>query len=339
MNRKTYQLLAFAGALLAYGGIASAGTPHAAAGSTISNTASVAFDVGGNPQTPAASNTVNIQVDELLDVDVALQSANPISTLSPATDQPIRYTVTNLGNGSEQFDLTGNLAVGGDQFDPTNLEFYIDDGDNVFEPGAGDGAAVTSITLAGEAIGTVWLAVDIPAALADGDLGNVTMTATSVTAAGVPTSGTALTAGAVYAGGGTGGSDAVIGTSGGTNTDVGGYQVANISFTVTKSSTVVNHPTFGTNPVPGATITYTIVVDTAGSGTATNVVVTDDAPANTTYVAASMTVNTVAKTDANDGEAAPACNFNVTNPGGIHCALGTLTGVTNNTVTFQVTIN
>jgi uncharacterized repeat protein (TIGR01451 family) len=338
MNLRTIRMLALAGAALAYGGLASAGTPHAPAGSTISNTASVAFDVGGNPQTPASSNTVNIQVDELLDVSVTLQSANPTATLSPAADQPIRFTVTNLGNGSELFNLTANLALGPD-FNPTNLEFYIDDGDNVFEPGAGDGAPVTSITLAGEATGTVWMVTDIPAALADGDIGNITMTATSATAAGAPTTGTALTAGAVYTGGGTGGSDAVIGTSNGFDTEAGGYQVANISFTVTKSSAVVNHPTFGTNPVPGATITYTIVVATAGSGTATNVVVTDDAPTDTTYVANSITVNTVAKTDANDGEAAPACNFNVTNPGGIHCALGTLTGVTNNTVTFQVTIN
>ena len=38
-----------------------------------------------NPQTPINSNTDNIQVDELLDVSVTLQSANPIAASDAAT--------------------------------------------------------------------------------------------------------------------------------------------------------------------------------------------------------------------------------------------------------------
>lgn len=331
MDLQRLRLLTFAVAALAWGGIASAGAVHAPAGSTISNTATVDYEIGGTPQPPVDSPTDVINVDELIDVDVTRQSANPVSTLTPATDQPIRFTVTNLGNGAETFDLTGDLAVGGDDFDPTGLQFYIDDGDNVFEPGTGDGAPVTSIALAAETTGTVWFVADIPAALVDGNLGDITMTATSQTGTGAP--------GTVFAGAGTGGVDAVIGTSGGDDLDVGGYLVANIVFNVTKTSAILSDPLGGTQPIPGAVIEYTITVSTTGSATADNVAVTDDIPTNTTYVAGSITVNTVAKTDAVDAEAAPACDFNSTNPGGIHCGLGSLTGVTSNTVTFQVTIN
>jgi uncharacterized repeat protein (TIGR01451 family) len=320
--------LTFAVALLGYGGIASAAV-HAPANSTISNTATVDYDVGGNAQPTITSNTEDILVDELIDVDTALQSASPVAVLTGALNQAIRFRVTNLGNGSEQFNLSANLTLGGDQFDPTGAEFYIDDGDGIFEPGAGDGAVVTSITLAGETFGDVWLSADIPAALADGDLGDVSVTATSDTGTGV--------AGFVFVGDGTGGVDAVMGNSGGDDVDTAAYQITDVSIVVTKSSSVLDQ--FATNqPIPGATITYTITVTSSGSGTATNVSVQDDFPANTTYVANSITVNTIAKTDAVDAEAAPACDT-TTNAGGIYCLLGTITGVTNNTVTFQVTIN
>ena len=313
---------------LALGWAGLAGAAHAPANSTISNTASVQFTVG-TVTSSQNSNTDTLTVDELADVAVARQSPSPVTVLGGATNQPIRFRVTNLGNGSEQFDLSANLALGADQFDPTNAEFYIDDGDGVFEPGIDDGAVVTSITLAGETFGDVWLVADIPGAVSDGDLGNVSMAATASQGTGVP--------GSEIVAAGDGGVDLVFGNSGGTANDTGAYQVSNITITITKAS-VVTGP-LGNQPVPTSTITYTITVTTAGTATATAVAVEDDFPANTTYVLGSMTVNAVAKTDLNDAEAAPTCDSNITNVGGIHCLLGTLTGPTTNTVTFQVTIN
>lgn len=314
-------------AAVAYGGLAAAAV-HAPANTAIANTATLNYQVSGSPQPPINSNTVTVTVDELVDVDVTRQSANPLAAFSPATDQPIRFTVTNLGNGSEQYNLTGNLVVGGDQFDPTGLEFFVDDGDNLFEPNAGDGAAVTSITLAGEAVGTVWFVADIPGGRTDGDLGNVTLTATAATGTGAP--------GTQVAGQGTGGVDAVFGTSGGDDLDAAGYLISNIAFTVTKTAVLLD-PFGGTQAVPGTVITYTMTVTTTGSGSATGVVLQDDVPANTTYVAGSTNLNGGAvETDAADAD---ACDFNVTNLGGIHCAIGTLTGATTTTVVFQVTIN
>lgn len=328
MTFKTTTHLLLTAAALAWGAIASAAV-HAPANSAISNTASVTFTVGGSTNSQN-SNTDTLTVDELVDVAVTRQSAAQVTTLTPATVQPIRFRVTNLGNGSEQYDLTGTTTLGGDQFDTSNLVFYIDDGDGIFEPGAGDGAVVTSVTLAAETFGDVWFASDMPGSLVDGDIASINMTATSSNGTGV--------AGTEQVGNGDGGSDLVFGTSGGDDIDVGAYLVANITFLVVKTSTVLD-PFGGAQPVPGAVITYTLTVTTAGTATATAVNVQDDFPANTTYVLGSITVNTVAKTDANDAEAAPNCDSNITNIGGIYCLLGTLTGATTNTVTFRVTIN
>lgn len=322
-NMRTAAVVA---ALLCYGGIASAAV-HAPANSTITNTANVNFDVGGTPQPTETSNIDTITVDELVDVDVTRQSATPLVVLSPATDQTHLFRVTSLGNGSEQFDLTGNLAVGGDDFDPTGLEMYIDDGDGLFEPGADDGLAITSVTLPAESFEDVWFSVDIPGALADNDTGDVSLTATSSNGTGI--------AGSELAGLGDGGTGLVFGPSQGDDIDTATYQVSNIAFTVTKSSVVVD-PFAGSQPIPGATITYTITVSTTGTATATSVVIDDDIPANTTFVSPSVTYNTVGQSNALDGD---FCDFNVSNPGGIYCAVGALTGVTTTTVTFQVTIN
>lgn len=322
-NLRTAALIA---ALVGYGGIASAAV-HAPANSTISNVANVNFDVGGTPQPTETSNTDTITVDELVDVDVTRQSATPLVVLSPATDQTHLFRVTSLGNGSEQFNLTGNLAVGGNDFNPTGLELYIDDGDGIFEPGTDDGLAVTSVTLAAETFEDVWFSVDIPAALVDNDLGNVELTATSNAGTGAP--------GSEIGGAGDGGTGLVFGPSQGDDVDTAAYQVSNIAFTVTKSSVVVD-PFAGSQPVPGATITYTITVTTTGTASATNVVIDDDIPANTTFVSGSVTFNTVVQSN---GSGDDTCDFNVNNPGGIYCDVGTLTGVTSTTVTFQVTIN
>lgn len=328
MKTPTTRALAFVAAALAYGGLASAAV-HAPANTSISNTATVNFTVGATTNSQN-SNTDTFTVDELADVDVTRQSPALVTTLSPATAQAILFRVTNLGNGSEQFNLGGSTTLGADQFNTSNLVFYIDDGDGIFEPGAGDGAVVTSITLAAETFGDVWFVSDVPGGQADGDVANINLTATSSHGVGAP--------GSEQAGNGDGGVGLVFGNSGGDDVDTGAYQVANLTVNFTKSSSISDQ-FGGSQPVPGATITYTITVTTAGTATATAVNVQDDVPTNTTYVGGSIKVNTVAKTDANDAEAAPACDFNVNNPGGIYCLLGTLTGATNNTVTFQVTIN
>jgi len=56
------------------------------------------------------------------------------------------------------------------------------------------------------------------------------------------------------------------------------------------------------NQPPGTVLTYRIDAVNVGTGMATEVLVTDNIPTNTTYVASSMALNNVAKTDAADGD-------------------------------------
>ncbi len=89
----------------------------------------------------------------------------------------------------------------------------------------------------------------------------------------------------------------------------------------------------GTSPIPGATITYTILVEVTGSGTASAVTITDTIPAETDYTADSLMLNAAALTDADDGDAGKVVGGVVT------VELGDINGGDpDNTITFDVTI-
>ncbi len=83
---------------------------------------------------------------------------------------------------------------------------------------------------------------------------------------------------------------------------------------------------------PGDTLTYTIVYKNIGTSNATFLTVTDPNPNYTNYVANSVTLNGVAKTDAADGD-------EVTYSGGIiQINVGTIIPGQTGTITFKVTI-
>jgi uncharacterized repeat protein (TIGR01451 family) len=94
------------------------------------------------------------------------------------------------------------------------------------------------------------------------------------------------------------------------------------------------------NQPPGTTLTYTVTITNNGDGAVQNMVLTDPIPNFTTYVAASITQDGNPRTDGADGDNA---DYNVTNPGEITVAIGTLDasgGANDSTViTFQVTID
>ena len=97
-----------------------------AAGATISNTASASYNDNGGNSVTVPSNTVDIKVDELIDVTVTSNDPGDVATVPGGTSQVLSFTVTNIGNGSETFTLASNGAVGGDQYDPTTTSIVID---------------------------------------------------------------------------------------------------------------------------------------------------------------------------------------------------------------------
>ncbi|MFN3586942.1 MAG: hypothetical protein ACK4UT_05505, partial [Moraxellaceae bacterium] len=104
------------------------------AGTNITNTATVTYeDPNGDPQSEN-SNTSTFQVDELLNVTVSNNNPGNVTVLTPDNNVVLSFTVTNTGNGNETYALSAASALSGDQFDPTNVRIYIDNGDGVFDP-------------------------------------------------------------------------------------------------------------------------------------------------------------------------------------------------------------
>lgn len=296
-----------------------------AAGTLIENTASATYsDDGGSPQT-VDSNTVTVQVAELLDVTVATQDASAVSIGSGSA--VLTFEVTNTGNGPEAFDLTADPAVAGNAFDVTvDGIAYDTNGNGVYDPGVdvvlAPGASTPEV-LADEAL-TVFVLVTAPAGVADAETSEVNLLAEAVTGTGAP--------GTVFAGQGVDGSDAVTGLTN-ADADDNGALIASIASLTLAKSAVIADPFGGTEPVPGATITYSIVASVSGSGTITDLLVTDAIPADTTYALESITLDSAALTDASDTDAGTYTGT------AVEVAIGDANAGDSFTITFDVTID
>jgi uncharacterized repeat protein (TIGR01451 family) len=298
-----------------------------AAGTNINNQASVDYlDLNGISQTNL-SNMVVLRVDERLDVTVTRNDASDIPVLTNATSQPLSFHVTNNGNGSETFRLNANSALLNDQFDPVAVQIAYDTNSNgiydptsdvLYVPGQND------LLLQADQSATVFVLGDMPSSLTNGDRSQVALNATAITGSGPP--------GTVFAGQGTNGGDAVTGSTTAQANDKSSYvaQLVTIQFIKTQK---VTDPSGGSTPVPGAIVTYTLVAQLAGTGQLSAARVDDPIPAQTTYVAGTLTLNGDAISDAADGDAGEANNTMIA------LALGTLSAPATRTITFQVKLN
>ncbi len=295
------------------------------AGTLIQNTANATFSSGTSTST-IQSNTVTVKVDQVIGVAVTALTSTPVTIgTAPAV---LTYQVTNTGNGADSFDLTGAPNVSGNAFNATLQTVVIDtNGNGVYDPGVDtvitNGAA--SQSLAPDATIKVFLLAASPTSATDTQTSQVRLTAASVTGTGTP--------GTLLAGKGVSGVDAVVGASGGTANALAGLIASLAGVTLTKSA-IVSDPYGGTNPVPGALVTYTIVAHVTGSGTAGSLTITDAFPTGTTYQAGSLTLAGSALTDAADADAGTATAT------GITVSLGSVAGgSTDKTVAFKVKIN
>lgn len=332
-----------------------------AAGTSITNTATATYSIGGTPATPV-DGSVSLDVDEIIDVEVtAPATATTVGT--PDSDKVLVFTVTNTGNGSESFTLTPNRSIGvGDDFDPSvgaAGDLFLDVNNDGIYQALTDTAIVGPVTLAADQVRQVLFISNIPAALLDGDTGEVTLKAHAMTAGAAP-AGTGAAVGTQLATLGDGGVDAVVGVGSGGAADSGAddlatgiYVVTNVTVAVVKNVIGVVNP-FGVvcavsggndSPclVPGATVEYriTVTVTSASGAVAEGIQVTDDIPASTTYVTSSIELNNVAKTDIADADEA-ACSACGNATGTVTVNVGDITGTVGgavNHVDFKVTIN
>ena len=306
------------------------------AGTVITNQAQVSALINGSPVNEV-SNPAAFTVDEVLDLTLTWQDTANIIVHEGDTNQMLTFLLANTGNGTEAFNLTIDNSIAGEQFDPQNPAAYLDtNGNGSYDPGIDQpyDSSTNLPTLAADQGINLFVFNDIPNGLNDGDLGTSRLIAAAETGSGIP--------GTVFPPASPGNPHSITGASGARASDDGLYEITNATVTLTKS-VQVDDPDGGNQPVSGATLTYSVLVEVGGSGTAASLLVSDQIPTNTTYVPGSMTLfdGTTTKTltdpvDADEGafleNPVGSGNFAVT------YNLGDLTNTTR-TLTFQVTID
>lgn len=280
------------------------------AGTPISNTARVNFEVAGVGRS-VASNNVVIRAAERLDLTLALTRATTIEAGAAAI---VPVTLTNTGNGNEAFLVTGALAPGGTAVGAIAIDV---DGDGRF--GTGDTPLQngrTPVLAPGQS-----LALLLIADIATGSEA-VAVTAIAATGAGDP--------GTTFAAQGDNGSDAVVGATHARASVSVPLLGAESPRVVLEKRQAVSAPDGSANPVQGATITYTMLA--RFDGAVRGAVIEDPVPVGTRFVPGSMRLDDAVLTDAADTDAGQLA------AGQVRIALGDIAAPVTRTVSFQVII-
>jgi uncharacterized repeat protein (TIGR01451 family) len=325
-------------ALLMPSQVMAAGT---ASGTNITNSATLDYQVLGVDQTQINSNTTTFVVDNKVDLTVAeVSSANVVPG---SNNQVLVFSVTNTGNTTQGYSLL--TTDGADDFDMNNVRIYLDvNNDGLLDGGDTLYTLGTNIAdIAADGSIQVLVVADTPLTPTNGETAVYNLIATTLDAG--TTTITANDSGdaddpnvvqVVWADG-AGTDDAA---TDGTHSADAIYSVASADLAVTKTQAVESDPINGTtNPkaIPGATVRYTITVVNSGAEDATSVVLVDTTPVNTTYVPGSITLDTVSKTDINDGDEA---DHGASNAGAVTVPIATLaSGGGTATITFDVVID
>ena len=334
-----------------------------ASNTTVSNIATVNYDVGSVAQTAVLSSpdgltptgvATDFLVDNRVDLSVAASDVTYVQVAPGSIEQVLTFTVTNDGNTTQDFILSAASGTdpfgGADNFDATAALVFVESGATAGFQAAED-VAVYVDELAADTSATIYVVSTIDAGQVNGDIAAYTLTANAADA-GVPATLGAETL--VTAGADTAAVDVVLADAAGDtdaltegdHSDTSAYQVATAALTVAKVSTVISDPiNGGSNPkaIPGAVVEYTITVTNTGAQ-ADNVVVTDPIPTNTTFVGGSVVAAgaTIAYSEDNETSyiASPTDPALVTHLRATFLSLadGTVTPQVA-TVTFQVTID
>ena len=300
MNR-TIRLLASASGLAAAAiAVSPANAAGTASGTTVTNTVSLDYKVGGVDQTQIQASD-SFTVDRKVNLTVA-EVGSSTTDVSPGELAAVTaFTVTNVSNAPLDLVLSATQLAGGsaahggtDNFNASNVRVY-DDTDSSGGFNGADQLVSYLDQVAADASRTVFVVVDIPLGRATNDVAGVRLTASAAEATAAGSQGAAVTE---TAGANTAGVDTVFADTNadgnvardGAHFDEDDYTVLAAALTASKTSRVISDPFNGTtNPkmIPGAVVEYCVAVgNAAGSATATNVSVSDAIPAETSYLAA-----------------------------------------------------
>ncbi len=302
MKKNTFSKLLATSAILSSAMFsASAFAVGTGAGTAIENTATVSFTRGTAIANEQAS--VSFKVDEIINVNVTGTPASSNVT-NGKTGVALSYTVTNLGNGPEDFQLLS--AIGSTNDLPLNVSdlkvYYVKtaDSDGSFDPNDIDEDLYTvgsSINILSDQSITVYIVADVPNGAQKDELTDLILTAVSQTEAGGVKAGES-SFGTVIPGAGEGSTDAIVAIEQGRDDASSELKVTVfdpsqtlevlIDKSILGSSALLNNTTTVTSQkIPGAVITYFIKV-TVKNDTATALNISDIIPTDMTYVANSL---------------------------------------------------
>lgn len=276
------------------------------AGTVVSNTARLAFEVEGAQQT-VPSNTVDIVLAERLDVRV-MADAPTAPAPSAGETGAFGFRVVNGGNGAEAFDLTAKASVDGA---PAPVIAADEDGNGRFDPAIDRQLQSAQLHLDAGQEKRLFVIVG---GLHGGN--SISLTASAATGTGA--------AGTVFTGKGDAGGDAVVGETGASASAQTLLTSAALLPSLLKEQSV-SAPGGGNRAVKGAVITYTLTASFPAPITA--VALTDPIPAGTAYVAGSLTLDGAPLADADHFDGAA-----------INVALGDIAAAGRRIIRFQVTI-
>jgi len=284
---------------------------HAAAappaGTTIGNQATATYLDATSTTRTATSNLVTTIVQQVASLTL---TADGNINVAPGGQATFPHTLTNTGNGTDDFSLTP-ANLGGDDFDLAGLVLYVDaNGDGVpdnFTPIASTGPLAAGAQFRFVVVGSV------PGVQVGGDVAQLTITATSV----FDNAQTAF------------------------NTDVVNVS-GNAVLNVTKS---ISAPSGAS---PSGPYTYTITYTNTGNATATGINISDAIPVGMTYVPGSGRWSVTGATVLTDANAADVqgtapntitYDFGVSLPGQVAARINQIPSGASGTLTFQVNVN
>ena len=323
------------------------------AGTIVTNTASVDYEVGGVPQATIV-DSVDFTVDRKIDLTVVTQDVAYVAAATNQLQAILTFRVTNTGNDTLDFRLSAQneatatvepVLGGTDDVDGAGIVAFHDvDSSGTFN--AGDRLYVDELGI--DAFQDVLVAVDMPAVALNGDELMISLIALAREGGLALTEGAAIVADVAPEDPNTeetifidaaGDADAVADAQ---HSDMWAFTLLSAALTVTKTELLISDPFNGVvNPfhIPGAVVEYTITLANAvGGSDATALDLTDVIPGNTTYVAGSITLDAAVQGDGT-GDGDPS-DFNVTAVNSVSVLGLTVTaGGADRVITFRVTLD
>lgn len=324
------------------------------AGTTITNTATVDYQVGGVAQgQQSAAN--NFTVDRKINLLVEEVGTVTTSVVPGQTNAVTTFQLTNSSNEVLDFALVASQITGGtaahggtDTFNVNSVRIYRDNTvtGTVGSWDAGDTLITSYIDeLVVDTAIRLFVVADIPAALANNAVAGVTLRATAREGGLAGTQGAAITE---TTGANTAGKDTVFadiaGVAGdvardGSHSDDDDYTVQTATLAVVKSSRVISDPFNNiTNPklIPGAVVEYCISVANTGSADATSVLINDPVPGQLTFNAGTILLNGTVTAGTCNADGAAGGSYAAPNVSG---TIATIAAGATRTLVFRATVN